>query len=219
LDYIRIRKVLVSVVVVAVLLMVFVVGFRSSRPVIPSVSAVETTENVGVYWDENCSLSVYSIDWGVLSPGEFKDIIVYARNEGTTPFFLTIRLTNPSPGNIFDYLQLSLSCEDKLVEVGEVIQVTQRLFVDPSTKGISTFSFGILFDGGPSVLGDMNYDGMVNRIDLNLFAQCYKGLGSPETMYLADLGGGTPPQFYVCDGVVDAKDAYLFYQCFTGSSP
>jgi len=34
-----------------------------------------------------------------------------------------------------------------------------------------------------------------------------------------DLGGGMPPKFFECDGLVDGKDLALFLMCFRGSAP
>jgi hypothetical protein len=62
-------------------------------------------------------------------------------------------------------------------------------------------------------------DGVVNGKDLALFLHCYKGLASPEAMYLADLGGGMPPNFFMFDGKVDGKDLDLFLLCFKGLGP
>lgn len=36
---------------------------------------------------------------------------------------------------------------------------------------------------------------------------------------LGDLGGGTPPQFFLFDGKIDGKDLSLFLQCFKGLAP
>jgi len=38
-------------------------------------------------------------------------------------------------------------------------------------------------------------------------------------MYLGDLGGGVPPQFFQFDGKVDGKDLSLFLLCFKGLGP
>jgi hypothetical protein len=213
------RKTKASVVVLAVLLAMLASDFLLNRTTIPNASAVETTQDVGIYWDRNCSQAVYSIDWGTLSPGTVKDVVVYARNEGTESYLLGMELNSLSPENVFDYLKFSCVCEDKWIEVGEVVQVTQRLFVSPQTRGISSFSFGILFERGASILGDMNQDRIVNSKDCALFLGAYKGSASPEIMFLADLGSGALPQFFVCDGVVDNTDLLLFLQCYKGLGP
>jgi hypothetical protein len=59
----------------------------------------------------------------------------------------------------------------------------------------------------------------VDGKDLALFIQAYKGPAPPEAMYLADLGGGFPPQFFKSDGVVDSIDVALFIRCYRGLGP
>jgi hypothetical protein len=43
--------------------------------------------------------------------------------------------------------------------------------------------------------------------------------GSVLIAKVGDLGGGLPPQFFKCDGVVDGKDLDLFLQCYHGTAP
>ena len=136
----------VSVIMVVILLLGFCVfELMFFKGPVPNVSGVETLEDIGVYWDENCSLMVYSIDWGILSPGEVREVVVFVRNEGNESFLFILRPENWVPENASDYLSFSWSCEDNKVEVGEVVKVTQNLFVSPVITGISNFSFDIVF--------------------------------------------------------------------------
>jgi len=36
---------------------------------------------------------------------------------------------------------------------------------------------------------------------------------------VGDIGGGLPPQFFQCDGIIDGKDVALFIQCYNGLAP
>lgn len=36
---------------------------------------------------------------------------------------------------------------------------------------------------------------------------------------LGDLGGGTPPEFFQFDGIIDGKDLALFIECYKGNAP
>jgi len=36
---------------------------------------------------------------------------------------------------------------------------------------------------------------------------------------VGDIGGGVPPEFFECDGLVDGKDLALFLMCFTCTCP
>jgi hypothetical protein len=175
------------VLVLVVGLTIFVVEFLFPRTNIPNVSAVITTQDIGTYWDKNCSLRVYSIDWGSLSPGEVKEVGIYVRNEGTGPFFLVLGPINLNPENAFDYLKFSWSSEARplnisrasnLIGVGEVAKVTQSLFVHPYIKGISSFSFDLLFEAkiyAPMNLqGDFDEDGDIDSVDRIYMAKAYR---------------------------------------------
>ncbi len=142
----RMKRKAVSSIVVAILLLGFCVfELMFFKGPVPNVSAVETLEDIGVYWDENCSLKVYSIDWGILSPGDAREVVVFVRNEGNESFLFILRPQNWVPENASDYLSFSWSCEDNTVEVGEVVKVTLNLLVSPEIIGISDFSFDIVF--------------------------------------------------------------------------
>jgi hypothetical protein len=75
---------------------------------------------------------------------------------------------------------------------------------------------GSLVDYVPTFL---IFDEEIDGFDLALFIHCYKGLAPPEAMYLADLGGGLPPEFFNCDGTVDGIDLALFLECYKGRGP
>ena len=62
------RKSFVVMLLLVALLAVYMVEFFLFRASVLSVSGVQTGDHIGVYWDEDCSLRVESIDWGVLSP-------------------------------------------------------------------------------------------------------------------------------------------------------
>jgi len=136
----------VSLIVVAILLLGFCVfELLFFKGPVPNVSAVETLEDIGVYWDENCSLRVYSIDWGILSPGEAEEVVVFVRNEGNESFLFILTPQNWVPENASNHLRFSWSCEDSKVEVGEAVRVTLTLSVSPDITGIYDFSFDIVF--------------------------------------------------------------------------
>jgi len=141
------------------------VEFFFFRTRVLNVSAVEAVDDVGVYWDENCSMSVYSISWGVLSPGELKKVVVYVRNEGNESFALVLTPINWNPENASCYVKFSWNCEDNRIETGKVSKVTQSLHVSPYTRGITNFSFEIIFEIRKYLLTDINRDGIVDVYD------------------------------------------------------
>lgn len=186
------RKIFALIFVLAVLLIIRVVDFMSSWAPALNVSAVRTSGDIGVYWDENCSLRVYSIDWCVLSPGEVKKVAVYVRNEGSESFHLFLTQLNWNPEDAFRHLIFSWSSEDNRVDVSEVVRVTQNLFASPYITGISDFSFDIVFEAGARgpVAGDINRDGTVNFLDAILLGAAFDcGLRHQRWNPNSDLNG------------------------------
>lgn len=191
--------VLVSLATIFIAEIAFFPGFTP----VPNVSAVSSTGNVEVYWDENCSLKADSIDWGILSPGEVKKAVVYVRNEGNESFLLILTPQNWNPQNASDYLNLSWGWEE-VVEAGEVVKVTLSLVVSPRITGIYNFSFDIVFQGA---FGDVNIDNWVNVFD---FIIVRTNLGSTqedrEWNPLADLNK---------DGIIDVHDIALILHYYS----
>jgi len=105
-----------------------------------SVKAV----GVGVYWDQACSSSVSSIDWGILEQGSNVSRTVYIRNEGNAVAKLTVTASNWNPSNASSYMSLSWDYGGQTLSVGEVIQVKFTLSVSADITGITNFSFDIV---------------------------------------------------------------------------
>lgn len=188
-----------------------------------NASAVDSTANIGVYWDKECTRRVTSINWGVLSPGQTKKIMIYVRNEGTEFLLLTEITADWSPPVCSQYLHLFWSCQNRRIEAGKVIAVTESLFVSPLITSVSNFTFSITFTH--ALLGDLGggtppaffaFDGVINAKDLALFFDCLQRVAPLEAMYLGDLGGGVPPSFFAFDGKVDCKDLALFLSLCKG---
>jgi hypothetical protein len=166
---------------------------------VPSASAVTASANIGVYWDRRCTQLVSSIDWGTLTPGGTQNAVVYVQNEGNETTLLDLTALNWQPDNAYLWLNFSWTCRNNTIEAGQVVKVTETLNVASSIpSGFSGFSFGILFQGGPHLLGDINGDGIVDLHDLAIVAAAYGSRpGDPNWNPLADILG---------DGVVDMRD-------------
>lgn len=161
------------------MLAICIVDFSFFRLSVRNVSAVETLNGIEVYWDENCSRKVYSIDWGVISLGDVERVMVYVWNKGNKSFPLAIISANWNPENASRYLRFFWSCQDAIVGVDRVVKVTLSLYVSPYTIGISDFSFDIIFF--ETILADVNRDGWVDMDDIGLIGLAYGAYpGHPE---------------------------------------
>jgi hypothetical protein len=160
---------------VMVLLLIVTVGmfeFLQLRDSVIRVSAVQATGGIGVYWDPNCSNPVLSINWGVLSPGQTRRVVVYAHNEGNHSIVLFLRPANYSPANSSNYLNFTWNYGKTGIAVGETVGVTLSLYVS-SPAEVTNFGFDIVFSGKNYPLGDLNGDGVVDILDAIILAQAF----------------------------------------------
>jgi hypothetical protein len=171
-----------------------------------NASAVETTANIGIYWDNECSMRVYSIDWGVLTPGQTKEVTVYVRNEGNETCLLILSPENWNPDNAPNYLGFSCGCKDNRIGVGEIVKGTLSLLVSSNIVGITSFSFDIIFEGRTYFLCDVNRDGVVDLKDYYIVCLAYASNPNDSNWNPdADLNK---------DSVVDLKDVYIIAKEF-----
>jgi hypothetical protein len=173
-----------------------------SRSTISNVSALTASGGVAVYWNRNCTGTVSLINWGNLTRGTVKSVVVYVRNEAAEKIHLYVLTINWNPQAASSYLTLSWNCTDgRVLNPGEIISAKLSLSVSLLTQGVTTFSFKINVIGSTTLLGDVNGDGSVNVLDLIIVA---KALGTypGDSKYNpnADING---------DGVIDILDLIL----------
>lgn len=186
-------------VLILLLLIIGAARFLSFKPSIPSASAVETTGNIGVYWDRRCTQNVYSLSWGTLARGGTKEVNAYVRNEGNETLILDLTTLNWQPENASLWLDFSWTCQNTTIELGHVVKVTQTLYVASNFPGgFSSFSFDIVFQGINHLIGDINKDGVVNMRDLAIIAAAYNSTPlDPQWNPEADLNK---------DGIINMRD-------------
>jgi hypothetical protein len=196
--------------ILTLLLAIGAIEFLHFRNHALNASAVETIANIGVYWDKKCTIRVYSIDWGVLTPGQTKQVTVYVRNEGNEPIFLSEESDSWNPANAPQYLDFSWQCQNSKIEIGAVVTVTQILHVSPNIRDISNFSFNIIFEERNHLLGDINLDGIVDMTDVVIVCEAYGSTPKdPNWNPYADLNN---------DGVIDIIDVTTVTINYGGTS-
>jgi hypothetical protein len=173
----------VGLIVVLVLLLIVAIIRFAPKHMMLNASAVSTTANVGVYWDANFQNNVSSISWGNLTLWDPAKVEVYARNEGNASFFLALLPENWNPVNVSQYLNFQWTSDNISVGVGMAVKVTITLSVAmsyvtaPTNGGLVSFSFNIVFEGLDHLLGDLNRDGVVNILDVNIVSAAYGSHG------------------------------------------
>lgn len=199
-----------SVISLALLIAVIMLVFLQLNDVVPNVSAVEGSQNLGIYWDSNCITRVTSIYWGNMTAGQEKTTTFYIRNEAANPVFLAGIDKNWNPTTGQSYLHFTFDSDDQKIEAGKTKKVTCTLTVSVEITNISDYSFDVLLLGTEYLLADVNKNGRVDMRDTNLLTHLFSTTPtSPNWNPDADLNK---------DLIVDMRDISINLQDFGKTS-
>ncbi len=109
---------------------------------ISNVGAVKAI-GVGVYWNQSCTNTVTSIDWGTIEPGSAVNRTCYIRNEGNSASTLALQTSDWNPSEAAGYIDLSWDYGGQSMNPDDVVRVTFTLSVSSSIQNITSFSFVI----------------------------------------------------------------------------
>ena len=98
----------------------------------------------GIYWDQTCTNTTLSLEWGSIDAGSNSTLTLYVRNEGNSPSLLYLETSNWTPSIATRYLSLAWNYSGQVLKVGEAIPIELTLTVDPTIAGITTFSFTLM---------------------------------------------------------------------------
>ena len=118
-------------------------GVVSNSRSIQSFGSVKAV-NVGVYWDSGCTNVTSTVNWGMLSPGDSKNVTLYVRNDGNVAVKLSLTVQNWNPSNASNYMGLAWNREGQILGSGSVVAATLTLSVSSGISGITNFSFDIV---------------------------------------------------------------------------
>lgn len=95
----------------------------------------------GVYSDQGCNSRISRCDWGTLTPGMSKNMVVYVRNEGQIPIILQKQMLNVNPTNLESYLSTEWDYNGQMLNAGQVLRVLLVLRVTSQVLTINNFSY------------------------------------------------------------------------------
>ena len=136
----------IASIVVMTLLTMFAATFLFPITRVPNVSAIETENAVGVYWDKNCENRVQSVNWGKLSPGSTRKFNIYVRNECNESLILNILTENWSPLIAAQNISVSWNYPGHPIYENQVILTELELSISPKINEVTSFNFDILID-------------------------------------------------------------------------
>jgi len=99
------------------------------------------TIGVATYWDLTATRLCKSIDWGSLSPGETRTVVVYVKNTGHGPITGSFTLMSWDPPEAEDFLPLEWNFGDQPLLPGRIRPTHFTLKVSPNIRNITSFFF------------------------------------------------------------------------------
>jgi hypothetical protein len=112
-----------------------------------TASATVKTIGIGVYQDPECTVPVTEIAWGMVEPGEEKNISVYIKNESNVPVTLTMHTEDWSPANASLFIHFSWDYDGEEIPLDGSKPVILVLTVDLDISGVESFAFTIVIVG------------------------------------------------------------------------
>jgi hypothetical protein len=102
---------------------------------------------VEVYLDQALTEPALSVDWGILEPGQTKNVSIYVVNRSNVAITLTMATQNWQPANASNYMTFVWDCAGQPLSINESLQVVLSLQIHSDISGIASFSFGIIIIG------------------------------------------------------------------------
>jgi len=137
------RAVFTIMCIVLVVILGTIIGNSASSKNVAYANSVRGV-GVGIYWDQNCTNSTLSLDWGLIEPGSNSTVMVYVRNEGDSALSLWKATYNWTPSVASDYMTLDWTYSGRNLSANEVIPIELILNVSPTISGITDFSLDII---------------------------------------------------------------------------
>jgi len=138
-----IKPLMVAVAFILVLSMLIqVMSLVQTSKTVQSFERVSSF-GLGIYWGQDCTDAVSSIEWGRVDPGLNVNKIVYLRNEGNIALKLSLSTVNWEPSSASSYITLAWNYEGQTINPNQVVQVRLTLSVSASISGITNFGFDI----------------------------------------------------------------------------
>lgn len=142
----RLTAIAIAATVLAAMATISVLAAISSSRNIQNRGTVKAV-NIGVYWDSGYTNATSTINWGILPPGSSTSIVLYVRNEGSTPVKLSLTTQNWNPPTASNYMTLTWDKQGQTLNAGSAASASLTLTVFSNTTGITNFSFDIIIAG------------------------------------------------------------------------
>ena len=109
--------------------------------------AITKTFEIRLYIDRACTQPLTSIDWGIITPGQFKTRTFYIKNLSKFPMELSLTSTNWTPATANGPLKLTWDLEGTRLSGNKVTMATLTLTLSSGVNGVEAFNVDIVLSG------------------------------------------------------------------------
>ena len=138
------RSLVGIVAAISLAIVVMTTAALQSQPKIPATGKIRTVD-IAVFSDPTCFVQLTSIDWGLISPGETKNLTIYVKSLSTVDAVLFLGSEDWVPSHSASFIQLSWNRAGTAIKAGEVVSALVSLRVDPAIQNVASFSFIMVF--------------------------------------------------------------------------
>ncbi len=109
------------------------------------ISSHGSVRSIGcqVYGNAEQTAIISAIEWGSLTPGDYSNVTIWVKNNGTAPINLALATQNYVPATAQQYLTLSWNYGNQTIAPNATLPIELRLTASSQTKGFTDFSLGI----------------------------------------------------------------------------
>lgn len=101
------------------------------------------TVGVQVYSSMNKTILEH-VDWGILTPGENKNVTAYIHNVGNTNATITVTTTNYQPTILANYSTFICPLNNTMLRPNQIAETTFTLFIHYDIYNVTDFTFDIM---------------------------------------------------------------------------
>ena len=120
---------------------------NDGRRISSTGSVVGVGVNVRLFWDPECTQEIDNINWGYLTPGDTIKKTIFIKNISSSSKTISINIEEWNPANLYQYFSFQLSCENEVLEPGDVLMGDIILTISQNIQNIYDFSFIIVIEG------------------------------------------------------------------------
>lgn len=112
-----------------------------------SGGAIRARMPIVAYSDPQGNYTLSSVEWGILEPGESKNVTCYVKNWDKVPLRLSFMTQNWNPSEASNYINLIWNYGGQLVNTSEIVEIVFTISVSANVPDMADFSFDIVIIG------------------------------------------------------------------------